>query len=114
MATFKVGQRVRVIGSEFVWQAGHRAIGHEGVITSDVNDHWDPAYAWAVNVPTCPVPVGSLPPTLFYFRDQDIAPLTDPRAEEFIGDMNRFASIAKQTVKALSDSDLEQVKGGSR
>jgi hypothetical protein len=104
MATYRIGQRVKKIRDREACD-------------------YNPWRAW------CPVPVGALGVVEQVFSNEIaviydgygeryckfymIAPLTDPRAEAFIGDMNRFASIAKQTVRALSDSDLEQVKGGA-
>jgi hypothetical protein len=40
-----------------------------------------------------------------------LSPLTDPRASEFVADMERFASIAKP--RELSDAELEKVRAQS-
>ena len=41
-----------------------------------------------------------------------LRPATDPRAQQFIEDMRRFASVMQSRVFALSPSQLNRVRGG--
>jgi hypothetical protein len=75
MATFKVGQRVRVIahyGDEPAPKGGW--IGREGIV---IARRWRGIFSgwrWYLNL-------GGFE---WYFHDAELAPLTDPKADEFI------------------------------
>jgi hypothetical protein len=96
MAAFKVGDRVRIIANESGDHRGDMVIGCEGVITRPAAwVKW--SLVWLVRVPG--VCVGEHDPECD--RDEwgcfesELAPLTDPRAQEFIEDMERFAIVTE-------------------
>lgn len=88
MATFKVGQRVKVVSAYWA----HELIGLEGVIAPD----WDspPPPGWH-NV-TLGVPnaggYDSWARPGWQFASHHLAPLTDPKADAFIERIKRLAN----------------------
>ncbi len=76
MATFKVGQRVKVVGH--VLEPGNMDYrGHEGVITG-----FEPPEA-VHNGLSIAVQIDRVPHS-WCFAPHELAPLTDPKADEFI------------------------------
>jgi hypothetical protein len=96
MATFRVGQRVRVVSmSPGVRDDSRgRMIGAEGVIARRADDiRWD----WVVDLPAVPGRAGyGMTATEWYADSGMLAPLTDPRASEFIEDMERFSRVTRK------------------
>lgn len=103
MATFKVGQRVRIIGAS---KYNLPYVGKEATIYGIGNGYeWadgcgDPREpGWLLDVDG----VGKRhirPAGLIAALTRDLAPLTDPRCDEFIADMERYAHLAKPRVTA--------------
>ncbi len=83
MAKFKVGQRVRFVGSDGI---NHPALGAEGVIVREAVKHgWD----WVVNFPAArATPVGCLSANEYFADSENLAPLTGPN-EEWASDQVR-------------------------
>lgn len=87
MATFKVGQRVRIIGlspDDERYPGLKPLLGAEGVILRASNRIIG---NWIVDVPTVSFPAQTpqgLPPTQFSIASERLRPLTDPKADEFI------------------------------
>jgi hypothetical protein len=90
MATFKVGDRVRIVNP----LAGYEHFrGEEGVIERQSRY---PGWNWEVRCDRALVgKFGRSPLSLWSFRDFEIAPLTHPRADEFVADMERFALVSR-------------------
>lgn len=88
MAHFRVGQRVRVIAfySPFPSQ---EIIGEEGTILFFQESCY-------------PVEVQLDEGTRGPFMECELAPLSDPRAHEFIADMERFSILSKERTNVLS------------
>lgn len=88
MATFKVGQRVKSI-----YQGANCTVrfGAEGVVEGLGGIVWPSGYMVRFDRDS---DVTSTNPC--NCREDTLAPLTDPRAEEFIADMERYAHIAKE------------------
>lgn len=91
MSAFRVGQRVRVVGGVF-------CIGCEATITAIPNPHYDIG-----DNRDCRLAIDGHPCERSKAADGswsanfcNLAPLTDPRASEFIADMERYALIAKK------------------
>lgn len=87
MATFKVGQRVRIVANHPLYK-GPSSVGMQATITAIPGIG---GYVCMVLVDGRSEPRPS--DSWDYF-----APITDPRADEFIADMNRFAHISKTKV----------------
>lgn len=84
MANFKVGQRVRVVKTHMhsiPW-----LIGKEGTILRATTEHggWGPA-EWAVRV-------DGTPWDYMLFLSCHLAPLTDPKADEFIEKLKKLGN----------------------
>jgi hypothetical protein len=103
VSAFRVGQRARLIyqnlASILTWGD---ARGSEGVIAA-VPGPYGHACVWLRDGDSVKWEITSF---------SSLAPLTDPRAEEFVADMERFAHLAKPTVRVLSPDELEKVNGG--
>jgi hypothetical protein len=105
MATFKVGQRVKVVPHA---EARPEYVNKEGTFGG-----YDVSSVLGLFMGhDCYVYFDGKPEKI-YGPSFGLAPLTDPRAEEFIGDMNRFASIAKQTVRVLTPDEMAKIMGGA-
>lgn len=80
---FKIGQRVRFVGGPT--KAGRRfydeakAVGLEGVITRAGN-----IFDWVVRYDSLYYPGGTLLPNEGFADSCQLAPLTDPKADEFM------------------------------
>ena len=95
MSAFKAGQRVRVVADRSPSGEGQQTVGMEGLIVR-VAVEWS-CGGWIVHVPgTCGRATIFCAPDEWHCVDSELAPLTDPRASEFIGDMERFAIAAKK------------------
>lgn len=78
MATFKVGQRVRVIeGAGFIPFKLRHVIGAEGVILG-ADDYYEPPF-WRVEVPGHPHEPTRFPPTHYGVHAMHLQPLTRGR-----------------------------------
>ena len=98
MATFKVGQRVRVIGQV---SSDHRPlIGKEGVIVEKWDFRWSVLLDGISNTENCD---GS---PEFLFAPEFLRPLTDPKAEEFLA---KLETLGREPV-TLTDKQLEEVR----
>lgn len=91
MATFKVGQGVRVVNLESPFE--DLLGGATGVIegvprTPESRAQWE----WVVEFPR---PIGG--DRFWKFNSCELAPLTDPLAGEFIAAMEKFAFIASKS-----------------
>lgn len=93
MANFRIGQRVKIAIKVQYCDPRFKCLqGAETTVTSEHFERYgirgyrtaaSDALLHCIGVP-----------------EQYLIPLTDPRAEEFIGDMERFAKAAQTTVKA--------------
>jgi hypothetical protein len=103
MATFKVGQRVKLISTKPTSSASD-CVGKAGVITAIPGE----AIVFETGLPhDCDVAIdGERTISAMFFR---LVPLTDPRADEFIADMERFSKVAAKTepMKVLRESFKE-------
>lgn len=88
MATFKVGQRVKYVSGLL----SHLPVGAEGTVFRCDGRGYIVDFAPHKAISNC------FGPTHFEVKPTSIVPLTDPRADEFIADMNRFAHISKTKV----------------
>ncbi|MCK9361952.1 hypothetical protein M0Q28_07085 [Patescibacteria group bacterium] len=97
MATFKVGQRVRFIGSCF---SGAPPIGAEGVVFSlEADVEWD----CVVDFPAFPDYVNrDLPPTHYLMDFSMLTPLTDPGADAFMERIKKLGSEPVNTVEKVT------------
>lgn len=90
MAKFKVGQRVRVVDVLSNWPEDHaRLVGREGVIVR-VGVDWE----WIVHLPGVPHIRRRGGPRLesenYGFDSGHLAPLEDPKVEQFIESIKRL------------------------
>lgn len=85
MAKFHVGQRVRVI-VHALSASGADAYLHEGVVTSCDGSRWP----YLVRLPVETLPVGGVPANEWFFRADELAPLTDPSADRFIESIKKL------------------------
>ena len=96
MATFKVGQRVRVI-KHYVglvpFDVAH--LGKEGVVIN-VSPHLPYPYWVALDSGI-----------VHYFAAEELTPLTDPKADEFIARLKKLGSEPA----ILTPAQLEEVRG---
>lgn len=83
MAHFRVGQRVKVIAFYSPFNNSLKIIGEEGTILFFQESFY-------------PVEVQLDEGTRGPFMECELAPLSDPRAEEFIADMERFSILSKE------------------
>ena len=82
MATYKVGQRVRIVKSV----AFHpMAVGHEAVVTGIRGDMADAYCVDIINYPPND-PFG------YWAHGYQLAPLTDPGADAFLSRLNKLGS----------------------
>ena len=94
MANFKVGQRVRVIANHGD-KVGDMIVGHEGMLVRRKSEWWcgDRCFpVWIVSVPTAPFsdPLSNLRPDEWACMDEELAPLTDPKADAFLESIRKL------------------------
>lgn len=100
MATLKVGMRVRIVGVDRHDSNAVRTLGHTGTITHAFRH----GYQWAVEVDDVPAP-GEY--AFWAYHTHQLAPLTDPRAEEFIAKLKK---LGNEPVP-LTPKQMEEVRG---
>lgn len=82
MAQFRIGQKVKVIAAEGIFAAEY--IGQEAVIVDrDVTT----TFPWVVILSRA---VGGTTEAIFH--DRHLAPLTDPKAEEFLARLKKLGT----------------------
>jgi len=111
MARFRVGDRVRIVGSTnlhgktaTVYEVRRwRPKWNEHALRHGIK-RWETAYLVDVDG------IGrGEPGSLYGFPAFMLRPAVDPRAAKFIADMERFASLSG--LRVLSRSDLDNVRG---
>ena len=106
---FHVGMRVRVVGSLQGAEDSHEVpIGAEGVIVSNGRGG---CWHWIVDLHVHEHSPGSLPSTHWGFYEEHLAPLTDPKAEQFL---QSIRDIVADPMKPLpmEVEELARVRGG--
>lgn len=90
MATFKVGDKVRIVGA---LRSEHQAsVGAETTITSRRFRHYE-GYAYRTALTDQMRGCAGV-------HEAHLRPRTDPRASDFIADMRRFAALSRKKVTA--------------
>ena len=84
MAAFRIGQRVRIVSA--TPPEGNKYIGMQGVI---VGPYWG-GRDWVVEFGRFMHQPTNLPPSQGCFFTHDLAPLTDPKADQFIENIKRL------------------------
>jgi hypothetical protein len=105
MATFKVGQRVRIVANHALHEPkeiGDMPVGHEGVI---VRAHPDVLAAWIVRIPDlfCHGDYGDMAPDEWGCYESELRPLTDPGCESFLQAMRDYANKQRTPVDVLRE-----------
>lgn len=111
MSAFRVGQRVRIIRTMAVTD-GPNCLGRKATIW-DIRSHsrfTDGTTGTSYRLDIDGIGRYSSNGNPWGCPADWIAPLTDPRCSDFIGDMERFASLAKKHV--LTPDELAKVTGG--
>jgi hypothetical protein len=116
--TFKPGQRVRYVGNACTEETAVALVGAEAVVhrAASRQQNWQ----WVIKGDALANGVargdGLAPDEIFADADQ-LVPLTDPRAESFVTDMERYALLVKERnridVATLSPEDLAAITGGA-
>ena len=101
MATFKVGQRVRIVAQSPNSTGSY--VGEEGTIVGayDGQRDWIVEFGKWMHEPT------DIAETQGVFFNFELAPLTDPKADEFIARLKKLGSEPA----ILSPSQLKEVRG---
>lgn len=108
MATFKVGQRVRVINPERGWES---MSGLQGIVTSTDPSNFvrslKPPYDYGVTLDRA-VETFTGPSASFKFYAWELAPLTDPKADAFIEKLKKLGSEPLPLTPAELDRIMAQ------
>lgn len=94
MATFKVGQRVRIVALHPYTGPRAVAVGMTGTVIAHNPDYpvaggW--ITEWAVDVDEVSSQMGG-----FHFRACDLAPLTDPKADAFLESIRKLQPLHEE------------------
>lgn len=88
MATFKVNQRVKIVGAASRDEEFNRGvIGREGVIVGRSTKPYH--FPWVVEYDGAPIGMNDFGVGRAAFRSQDLVPLTDPHADAWATDAVR-------------------------
>ncbi len=105
MATFKVGDKVRVVRSDFArWSY---LVGMEGVVVRP-GSYWD----WIVSIPGAPrLETLSDLGDAFGFYSHELAPLTDPGADAYIERVKSWKPEPVEVAREKFIRRMEEVVG---